>query len=43
MEKGNGRIQVQDGISREEVRVAINRLKLGKAAGIDDIKVEMLK
>ena len=43
MEKGSGRIQMQEGISKEVVKIAISRLKLGKAAGIDGIKAEMLK
>ena len=43
MEAGRGRVPEQRELSRGEVEKAINRLKGGKAAGIDGITAEMLK
>ena len=43
MERGGGKLQVQGPIKRRDVRRAIGRLKMGKAAGIDGITAEMLK
>ena len=43
MTDGGGRLKVQGPIKRREVRRAIGRLKMGKAAGVDGITAEMLK
>lgn len=43
MERGRINRVVESQISREEVKEAINRLKMGKAAGVDNIPGEMLR
>ena len=43
MTDGGERLKVQGPIKRREVRRAIGRLKMGKAAGADGITAEMLK
>ena len=43
MTNGGGRLKVQGPIKRSEVRRAIGRLKVGKAAGVVGITAEMLK
>ena len=40
---GSERVDVDEDISDEEVRVAIGRMKSGKSAGLDGVCVEMLK
>ena len=43
MVQGRGKIKEQKGISKKEIRRAVTKLKLGKAAGVDGVRAEMLK